>query len=104
MPTEPEAVTIHTIFKSTMTSDDGAKVLYCLPASCEIVPVYLLLRLFTFQAATITSLQTERDSNLTDKPRGGFQETHETIHPAIHNRVIPMPQGLHTGRFQLLGH
>ena len=101
-PTEPNAVTIHAIFKSTMTGDDGAEVLYCLPATCEIILVKLLWHPFPFQAATITSPRTECNNNLTDKPRGRSQENHETIHPVTHNRRIPVPRELHIGRFQVL--
>src|SRR6266850_943909 len=104
MPTEPNAVTVHTIFKSTMAGDDGAEILYCLPASCKIILVKFLWHPFTFQAATITSLQAECNDHLTGKPRGGCQGSHGTIRPVIHNRVTPMLQGLHTGRFQSLGH
>jgi hypothetical protein len=57
MPTESNAVTVHTIFKSTMTGDDGAEILYCLPASCKIILVKFLWHPFPFQAGTITSLQ-----------------------------------------------
>ena len=104
MPTEPNAVTVRTIFKSTMTGDDGAEILYCLPASCKIILVNFLWHPFTFQAATITSLQTECNDNLTGKPRGGCQENHETIRPAIRSLVTPRTQGLHTGRFHFLEH
>jgi len=101
-PTKPNAVTIHAIFESTMTGNDGAEVLYCLPASCEIILVNLLRHPFPFQAATITSPRTEYNNSLTDKPRGGSQENRETTHPVTHNRMIPVPQELHIGRFQVL--
>ena len=102
-PTESNAVTVHAIFKSTMTGDDGAEVLYCLPANCKVILINLLWYLFPFQAATITSPRTGCDNSLTDKPRGGSQENHETIHPVTHNRMIPMPEELRIGRFQVLG-
>ncbi len=86
-----------------MAGDDGAEILYCLPASCEIISVNFLWHPFTLQAATITPLQAGCNDNLTDKPRGGCQENHETIHPAIQSRVIPMPRELHTRRSQPLG-
>jgi hypothetical protein len=53
MRTEPNAIAVHTIFKSTMTGHDGAEILYGLPADSKTFFLKFLLRPFTFQSVTI---------------------------------------------------
>ncbi len=101
--TKPNAVTVHAVFESAMTGDDGTEVQHRLPADSKTVLFQHLLRSFTLQPARITFVMTQCKDNHTGRPQQGYQKIPGPIHPVTRRLGFQVLRGRYTTHFRLLG-